>query len=287
VLGELLPVGAAVGEIAAEVLDADGRPGAWQGELVLVGEALALGYLHNPALTAERFTTDTAGRRRYATGDRVRRLPDGNLLHVGRADQQVKVRGIRIEPAEIEAVLAQQPGVTECVVVARESAPGELQLVGYVAGRALDADRLRTALRQQLPESLVPAALVIVPALPRLANGKLDRPALPAPEQATRPAGVGPRTAVEARLAALWCGVLKRATIGIHDDFFALGGHSLLATRLIARVRDAFGLEVPLLALFENPTIAGLAAVVEAGIGGAPQAHLPPVRRQRRGADPA
>jgi amino acid adenylation domain-containing protein len=278
VLGQRLPVGEAVGEIQARI----SPEGAWQGELLLEGEALALGYLNDAALSAERFTTNPQGQRQYATGDVVRRLPDGNLLHLGRADRQVKVRGIRIEPAEIEAVLSAQPGLRECLVVPREAAPGEITLVGYVAGAGLDATVLRTALRQQLPEYAVPE-LVILDALPRRANGKVDLQALPAPQQPAPVVSVPARTAIEARLAALWCGVLQRESIGIHDDFFALGGHSLLATRLIARVRDAFALEVPLLALFENPTIAGMAAAVERTAARADGA-MPALRRQARGA---
>jgi amino acid adenylation domain-containing protein len=278
VLGQVLPVGEAVGEIQARI----SPEGAWQGELVLEGEALALGYLNDSALTGQRFTTRPQGQRQYASGDRVRRLPDGSLLHLGRSDRQVKVRGIRIEPAEIEAVLSAQPGLRQCLVITREDSPGELRLVGYVAGAGLDAAALRAALRTRLPEYAVPE-LVILDALPRLANGKLDLRALPDPQQPSPEVPVPARTEIEACLAPLWCGVLQREAIGIHDDFFALGGHSLLATRLIARVRDAFGLEVPLLALFESPTIAGMAEAVERTAARA-EGATPALRRRARGA---
>jgi acyl carrier protein len=141
---------------------------------------------------------------------------------------------------------------------------------------------LRQALRARLPEYLVPAAFVVLPALPRRPNGKIDEAALPAP--ALRPAGipVPPRNEIEQRLAELWAGVLKRDQVGVHDDFFALGGHSLLATRLIARIRDAFGLEVPLIALFESPTVAGLAAAVERTAGRSPDPAMPALRRRPR-----
>jgi amino acid adenylation domain-containing protein len=278
VLGQVLPVGTAVGEIHARI----SPEGAWQGELILEGAALALGYLNDEALSAERFSATARGQRRYATGDVVRKLPDGQLLHLGRADRQVKVRGMRIEPAEIEAVLAAQPGLSECVVVPREDSPGEIRLLGYVAGAGLDATVLRTALRQQLPEYAVPE-LVMLDGLPRRANGKVDLQALPEPQQPSAAVPVPARTEIETRLAELWCGVLQRESIGIHDDFFALGGHSLLATRLIARVRDAFCLEVPLLALFENPTIGGMAEALERTAARV-ERDIPALRRRARGA---
>jgi acyl carrier protein len=193
----------------------------------------------------------------------------------------VKLRGIRVEPAEIETVVRELTA-KDCVVSAREHDEAT-QLVAYlVSDTAIDTAALRENLRLRLPEYLIPSAFVTLSVLPRLPNGKVDEKALPAPD--TRPASVTvpPRTEIERRLAGLWAGVLKREAVGIHDDFFALGGHSLLATRLIARVRDAFGLEVPLVALFENPTVAGLAGAVERTASLAPDPAMPALRRRAR-----
>jgi acyl carrier protein len=295
VLGQSLPVGLPVAGVTAEALDAAGAPGAWQGELALATTYLAQGYHGNAGLTAARFLADgaagtadrplaTAGRR-LRTGDRVRRLPDGQWLHAGRLDAQLKVRGIRVEPAEIEAVLRAVEGIADCCVGPWEPEPGDLRLAAWcVAPAGLDAAAVRAALRARLPGHLVPERFVAVAGLPRLANGKVDRAGLPAPGPGDATAGVPvpPRTEIERRLAQLWCGVLGRESIGVHDDFFALGGHSLLATRLIARVRDAFGLEVPLLALFEGPTVAGMAAAVERTARRPAEPGLPALRRRPR-----
>ncbi|MBW7931936.1 MAG: AMP-binding protein [Gammaproteobacteria bacterium] len=240
VLGDRLPVGHPVPGVEIRLAEGD-----WQGALEIASPWLAEGC--GPW---------------YRSGDRLRLLPDGQWQHAGREDRQLKLRGMRIEPAEVEAVVREEPGIAEVVVRLAEVA-GEGVLVAYVvAGGSLDEAALRSRLRSQLPEYLVPGAFVQLEQLPRRANGKLDEGALPVPGPAA--AGtVPPRSEIERRLVALWGGVLGRGEIGIHDDFFALGGHSLLATRLIARVRDAFGLEVPLVALFESPTIAGLAAAIE------------------------
>jgi amino acid adenylation domain-containing protein len=296
VLGEGLPVGLPVAGVAASVLGADGAPGAWQGELVLATAHLAQGYHGDAALTASRFEAPgagaTAGRapgRRLRTGDRVRRLPDGQWLHAGRLDRQLQVRGIRVEPAEVEAALRAVAGVADTFVDARAGEDGEAVLVGWIAGPAAPDDEvLRRALRAVLPDALVPARLVRLRELPRLPNGKVDRAALPA--AVAPPAGAPPRTAAERRLAALWCEVLGRESVGVHDDFFALGGHSLAAARLAARLRDAFGVEVPLAALFGHTTVAALAAHVlqlasQAGAVAGPDGDagvLPAIRRLAR-----
>ncbi|HEX2081286.1 MAG TPA: condensation domain-containing protein, partial [Longimicrobium sp.] len=201
--------------------------------------------------------------RLYRTGDRVRWRADGTLEYLGRVDEQVKVRGFRIEPGEIEARLAEHPGVLEAVVLVREDAPGDRRLVAYVVGEVA-ADEVREHLRRSLPEYMVPAAFVVLEALPLTPNGKLDRKALPAPEYAAGAERyVAPRTPVEEVLAGIWAEVLKVERVGVEESFFELGGHSLLATRVVSRVRDVFAIELPLRALFEGPTVAELAKAVK------------------------
>jgi amino acid adenylation domain-containing protein len=271
--GEEVPIGRPVHGLRTYVLDAAGQPQppGVPGELFVAGTGVARGYLGRPALTAERFAPDpfspTPGARMYATGDRARARAGGELEYLGRVDAQVKVRGFRVEPGETEAALQRLSGVREAAVQAREDVPGEMRLVAYVvaAGGAADAAPLRAALRDTLPEYMVPGAFVFLDALPVLPNGKLDRAALPAPEgTASGVEYVEPRTETERGVAEIWADVLGVERVGAHDDFFALGGHSLLATRLISRVRGAFGVELPLRAVFEAPTVEGLAARVEA-----------------------
>jgi amino acid adenylation domain-containing protein len=242
-------------------------PAGVPGELYLGGRGLARGYLGRPGLTAERFVPDPfssePGARLYRTGDRARWRADGTLEYLGRLDAQVKVRGFRIELGEVEAALRRNPGVTDCVVLAREDAPGDRRLVAYVVGGA-DADALRAHLRQSLPEYMVPGAFVALEALPLTPNGKLDRKALPAPDLASaEETYVAPRTPVEEVLAGIWAEVLRLERVGVEESFFDLGGHSLLATRVVSRIRAVFGVELPLRALFEGPTIAEMAGRVE------------------------
>jgi hypothetical protein len=230
---------------------------------------VARGYLGRPGLTAERFVPDPFGEpgaRMYRTGDRARLLPDGVLEFLGRIDQQVKIRGFRVEPGEIEAALLAHPEVDRAVALVREDRPGDRRLVAYVvlreAGSAGESD-LRAHLRRLLPEPMVPSHVVSLAALPLSPNGKVDRRALPAPERPpAAEEAVAPRTQEEEVLAGIWGEVLGLAGIGVTDDFFALGGHSLLATRVLSRVRAAFGVELRLRVLFENPTLESLAAVV-------------------------
>jgi amino acid adenylation domain-containing protein len=255
----------------AYVLDLAGMPVpvGVAGELYLGGAGLARGYLNRPELTAERFVPDPfgeAGERLYRTGDLVHRLADGRLDFLGRIDHQVKVRGFRVELGEIEAALVALAGVSEAVVVAREDTPGDQRLVAYVIGDVA-ADALRQSLRQKLPDYMVPAAFVALAVLPLTPNGKVDRKALPAPEwQHAAESYLAPRTPVEEVLAGIWAEVLGLERVGAVDHFFHLGGHSLLATRVMSRLHGAFGVEMPLRDLFEAPTLADLAARLEAAI---------------------
>ncbi|HEX7733375.1 MAG TPA: amino acid adenylation domain-containing protein, partial [Ktedonobacteraceae bacterium] len=231
------------------------------GELYVGGAGVARGSLQRPDLTAERFIPDPfgsePGARLYRTGDRARYLEDGTLEYLGRFDEQVKVRGYRVELGEIEAALRAAPGVHEAVVILRAGPPGDNRLVGYVLPTAgqnppLLLGQLRALLRSQLPGYMQPSALLLVEGWPLTPNGKLDRRALPAPA-ASRPhletRYQPPRTPLEELVAALWSEVLRVEQIGVHDDFFALGGHSLLATQVIARARSLFQLELPLRSL--------------------------------------
>ncbi|HSL84609.1 MAG TPA: amino acid adenylation domain-containing protein, partial [Thermoanaerobaculia bacterium] len=255
------------------------------GEICLSEPLLARGYLRRPAETAERFVPDplagTPGRRLYWTGDLARWRHDGQIEFFGRGDRQVKLRGFRIELGEVEDRLSRVPGVLQSAVVMREDRPGDRRLVGYAVprpGARLDGDEVRRELARQLPEPLVPSALVVLEALPLTPNGKVDRRALPAPEWRGAEAGfVAPRTPVEEVVAGIWSEVLGLDRVGVTEGFFALGGHSLLATRVLSRVVSAFGIELPLVALFEEPTVAGLAARVEAALGGETAAALPPL----------
>ncbi|MFF7167900.1 amino acid adenylation domain-containing protein, partial [Streptomyces sp. NPDC008086] len=232
------------------------------GELYVAGHGLARGYAGRSGLTAGRFVADPhgpTGTRMYRTGDLARWTHDGELEYAGRADEQIKVRGFRIEPGEIEAALAGLDDVAQAAVVARDH-----RLVAYVVpsqpSRTVDTPDLRDRLAAVLPAHLVPAVIVVMEALPQLPNGKFDRSALPAPDFTERVAGRAPRNATEEALCSLLAEVLDLPTIGIDDDFFALGGHSLLATRLVSKVRTRLGAEISVRNVFEHPTVAGLAA---------------------------
>ncbi|HYG61640.1 MAG TPA: amino acid adenylation domain-containing protein, partial [Thermoanaerobaculia bacterium] len=274
------PIGRPVDGTWARVLDSDLRPVpvGVAGELFLGGAGLARGYLGRPELTAERFVPspfaeEGAGARLYRTGDRARWRADGELLYLGRLDHQVKIRGFRVEPGEIEAVLASHPEVEQAVVLAQGEEGGR-RLVAYVipAGEGSVPD-LRAWLEQRLPGSLVPSVFVTLESFPRTPNGKVDRRALadlaPGPAEGPR---TPPRTPLEAAMAALWTEVLEIPEVGVHDRFFDLGGHSLLAVRLLARVRERLGVDLPLTAVFQAPTVAGLARLAAA----APPWRLPP-----------
>ncbi|HLL47879.1 MAG TPA: non-ribosomal peptide synthetase, partial [Longimicrobiaceae bacterium] len=252
-----VPIGGALGGAALHVLDEWGEPvpPGGPGELYVGGAGVARGYLGRPELTAPRFVPDPfapePGARMYRTGDRVRALPDGALEYVGRLDAQVKVRGFRIEPAEVEAALLAAEGVREAAVAVREDVPGEKRLVAYVvpeAGAEPSAARLRERLSARLPEYMVPSAFVVLDTLPLNSSGKVDRRALPPPERGPAEGYTAPRTPVEEVLSAVWAEVLRVERVGVEEGFFELGGHSLLAAQVAARVREALGVEVPLAA---------------------------------------
>jgi amino acid adenylation domain-containing protein/non-ribosomal peptide synthase protein (TIGR01720 family)/FkbM family methyltransferase len=267
-------LGAPIADLSVYVLDRNGSPvpTGVAGELQVGGAGVALGYLGRPELTAERFVPDPfsgePGVRLYRSGDLGRWRAGGELEYLGRIDHQVKVRGFRIELGEIEAVLGRHPGVASAVVLAREDAPGERRLVAYVVGAAGEAPRiedLRSHLQRTLPEHMVPAAFVSLPALPLTPNGKLDRAALPTPG-GERPelaqSFVAPRTPEEEVLCGIWCQALGIAEVGVHDNFFALGGDSILSLRVVALAGER-GLPVSLPDLFRHQTVAALASQLQ------------------------
>ncbi|MET0396875.1 MAG: amino acid adenylation domain-containing protein [Longimicrobiaceae bacterium] len=289
--GRALGIGRPVADARVYLLDAYGGlvPVGVPGELHVGGAGVARGYLGRPELTAEKFVPDPfrgePGARMYRSGDRVRRRADGELEWMGRTDQQLKVRGFRIEPGEVEAALAAHPRVREAAVAARPDAAGEARLVGYVVpegGAAPPAAELRAWLAGRLPGHMVPDAVVELEKLPSTPSGKVDRRALPAPVGPAAGSYVAPRTPTEEILAGIWAEMLERERVGAEDDFFALGGHSLLATRVVTRVRQATGADLSLRAMFEARTPAALAervdALLRAGAGLVP----PPIRHAPR-----
>ncbi|HWQ35153.1 MAG TPA: amino acid adenylation domain-containing protein [Blastocatellia bacterium] len=285
-----VPIGRPIENVQIYLLDRHLQPvpQGVPGEICIGGYGIARGYLNQPELTAEKFIEWSAvsgqlslemvrgngqrtmdnGQRLYRTGDLARRLPDGSLEYLGRIDEQVKIRGLRIEPGEIEALLRQHSAVREAVVMAREDQPGELRLVAYIVPQATSGSlvsELRGYLRNQVPEYMVPATFVMLTALPLSPNGKIDRRVLPAPAQVTteRSASfVMPRNQVEQKLASIWQELLQTNRIGIHDNFFELGGHSLLLARAQTRLQEEFKREISVVELFQYPTISALAAAL-------------------------
>jgi len=297
--GELpsIPIGRPLAGVTFHIVDEEGRPvpDGEPGELLIGGAGVARGYLERPELTGERFIPDTfsdaPGARLYKTGDLVRALSDGNLLFLERVDSQVKLRGFRIELGEIESALRSHPSVRDCAVDAREDEPGRAFLAAYLVGadgEPATASALREHLRGALPDYMIPATWTTLDALPRLPNGKLDRRALPVPEHGRDEAAgeyVAPATETEQELASLWSELLGVERIGTADDFFALGGHSLLGTRLVAELRERRGCELSLVDLFERPTIAGLAALIDGESGSSRARERPPIGRASREGD--
>ncbi len=287
-------LGGPIDNVRLYVLDRHGQPVGVgvAGELYIGGAGLARGYLGRPDATAERFVPDgfsgEPGARLYRTGDRARWLADGTVEFLGRVDFQVKLRGHRIELGEVETALREQPSVREAVALVREYGPGDQRLVAYVvASESVDGAELRSALKTRLPEPMVPAAVVVLPAFPLTPSGKVDRKALPLPGVAPRSEGfVAPRTEAERRLAELWTRTLGVERVGVTDSFFELGGHSLLATQLVSRVRGTFGVELPLRAVFEAPTLEALARRVEEAPRLATGAGAPPPLVARPGEAP-
>ncbi|AQA25888.1 amino acid adenylation domain protein [Rhodococcus sp. MTM3W5.2] len=279
--GVSVPIGSALANMRVFVLDSwlSPVPIGVPGELHIAGAQLGRGYRGRAGLTASRFVADPfgpVGSRLYRTGDLVRWTASGELVFVGRVDDQVKVRGFRVELGEIESVLAAHPGVSQAVVVARDAGELGKQLVGYVVpGRTadvVDGGVVRRYVADRLPEFMVPATVVVLEGLPLTSNGKLDRRALPEPEFVSRVEYREPRDEQEQVLAGLFAEVLGLGRVGIDDNFFDLGGHSLLATRLISRIRTVLGVEVPIRTVFEAPTAARLAPML--GTAGSARAAL-------------
>jgi len=264
---EPVPIGTAILHTRLYVLDAHRElaPFGAVGEIYIGGAGVANGYLNRPDLTAERFFldpfSDAPNARMYRTGDLGRLRADGSLEYLGRADYQIKLRGFRIEPGEIEVVLKQQPGVRDAVVVAREDRPGDVRLVAYYVPEAAGTDlavELRSVLTQRLPEYMVPAAFVAQAGFPQTPNGKLDRKLLPAPAETDLARGeefTPPRDELEAQLVEVWQAVLGAPRLSVRDDFFAVGGHSLLAVRLLSRIHKELGFDLPVASLLRGPTI--------------------------------
>jgi acyl carrier protein len=268
--GEPVTLGRPIRNTRLYVVDAFAQPVpiGVPGELWIGGAGVASGYWNLPEASAARFLADpfVPGERVYRTGDRVRWLADGRLQYLGRDDDQIKLRGHRVEPGEVEAALARVPGVAQAVVVARPDARGELRLVAYLVPDPTLTDTsliptVQAAVRAALPAYLVPAVFVVVDALPLTPNGKIDRKALPEPDELAAPAPHRPpEGALEATLARLFAEVLARPQVSRDADFFALGGHSLLAAHLVGRIEQELGAKLPLITMLEHPTVQALAA---------------------------
>lgn len=271
---ERMPLGCGIDDVQLLVLNTAGIPAGIGelGEICVRTPYLARGYVDDEALTAQRFVLGPARTgaddRMYRTGDLGRYRPDGTVEFAGREDDQVKVRGFRVELGEVEAALRLHPTVSDVAVSLRADGGREARLVGYVVPKAgtvpAGADELRGFLRVRLPEYMVPAHFVPLERLPLTPNGKLDRRRLPAPTMSTERSRVPPQTATQIAIASIWREVLAADEVGAEDNFFELGGHSLMATRVLSRLRANLGLDLPLRALFEAPTVAGLARIVDA-----------------------
>jgi amino acid adenylation domain-containing protein len=300
---ESVPIGRPIANTQVYVLDSHLQPVpvGVAGELYVGGAGIARGYVYQPEATSERFiphplmetrsTASQKGARLYKTGDRVRYLPDGNIEFLERTDHQVKLRGYRIELGEIEEVLRRHPAVRDVAVIAREDVPGDTRLIAYVVSQdnaVLTIDDLHSLISLYVPVYMFPSAYILLPALPLLSNGKLDRKALPVPGpdhlrlSSNHDAYVPPRTHIEEVVAATWSQVLGIERIGIYDDFFRLGGHSLLAMYVVSRLHASLAVELPLRSFFETPTIAGLADKIMQMKSNDTGQQLPPIRSVSR-----
>ena len=265
----VVPIGRPIPNTQLYVLDRhlNPTPIGIPGELYIGGSGLARGYLDRPELTAERFIPNPFGReeRIYKTGDLARHLPDGNIEYLGRVDRQLKIRGYRVEPGEVESIISSHDSVSDAVVVAVDDGPAGKRLVAYVVFKDEATNELREYLRTKLPDYMAPSLFVALPFIPLTTNGKVDLAALPAATsgQASGREYVAPRTPVEEMLAGIWSEVLGAELVGVNDNFFELGGHSLLAAQVLTRLREVFKIDFPLAGLFEAPTIADLAARIE------------------------
>jgi amino acid adenylation domain-containing protein len=302
-----LPIGRNIANVQIYIVDRAFRPVpiGVAGEIVIGGICVSRGYLNKPEITAEKFIANPfdqsadprefkpGNSRLYRTGDLGRYLPDGNIEFLGRVDEQVKLRGFRIELGEIESVLDRHPLVQAVAVTVREDDPGHRQIVAYVTSKvqkdqAEVAVELREHLRQNLPDFMIPSVFVLLDDMPLTPNGKIDKKALPAPQEigARLPnVYVGPRSPVEAIIAGIWEQVLGVERVGVYDNFFELGGHSLLATQVVSRLRSAFQIEIPLRDMFESNTVAELAALVESAVHKDAGLHAPAIELIER--DPA
>ena len=270
--GASVTIGRPISNIQAYVLDENSQllPVGVPGELYLAGAGLARGYYRQPGLTAERFVqnpfTNDPAARMYRTGDLCRWLPDGSIDYLGRIDHQVKLRGHRIELGEIESVLLREEGINNAVVILREDAPGAKKLVAYVVvgeEQSFNPESIAARLKQTLPDYMVPASIVALDSMPMTPNGKIDRKTLPEPSQFIAEERSSPRTPIEEIIAGIWRELLRVPDVGVTQNFFSLGGHSLLATRVIARIKQAFAVDIPLRTIFESPTVAELSQAVE------------------------
>jgi len=289
-----IPIGRPIGNTQAYILDRRlaPMPIGIIGELYIGGDGLARGYLNSPQLTAENFIANPfsskGGERLYRTGDRARYMPNGTIEFLGRIDNQLKIRGHRIEPGEITAVLREHAAVKEAVVIARDEHPADRRLVAYAVLEqplAASPQELRTFLKERLPDYMVPSVFVFLESLPLTPNGKVDKKALPTPDQGRSELEQGysaPRTPTEKLLTEIWADVLKIDQVGIHDNFFDLGGHSLLATQVISRVYKSFHIELPVRTLFETATLSSFAAAIEAAVKSCDQSLSPVIRPRPR-----
>lgn len=274
----LVPIGRPFANMTLYILDEFLNPvtAGVRGELFVGGWGLARGYLGRADITAEKYIPNPfakdPGERLYRTGDLARYLSDGNIEFLGRKDNQIKLRGLRVELGEIETALSEIENIKDAAVIAREDTPGDKRIAAYLVpreGNTLNVSEIKQSLSGRLPEYMIPYAFVFLPKLPVTSNGKIDRRALPAPDineimKELKSNYAPPRTAVEEVIAAIWSDILKIQKVGINDNFFELGGHSLLATQVISRIKSTFKLEIPLRSIFENPTVSRLSHIVEA-----------------------